>query len=333
MRMRFFYFLIIVSGIQVIYSGCGTRYDGGTIPETPANLTEINSEYDDYNSYLHMINSEMPLIFSTNRQSKGGDFDFIYYYLDINRDLDNGKYYIGETDYKGDSYLRSAHLFNALSHANTPGFDEFGPYMFFGKDPFPYSNKSIFMYSNNQEGSQDIKFVDNLNSQNYTEPQSITFLNSDKDDAYPSVSADSSAIYFCSNRGGDFDIYRADIDNKISFYENITGKKDKTITKELTLSTSSDDKCPYVNGNLIVFISNRPGGYGGYDLYYSQFVNGTWTEPKNFGEKINSAYNEYRPVVQELFEFTNDFMLFSSDRPGGKGGFDLYYVGIPKMIK
>ena len=31
------------------------------------------------------------------------------------------------------------------------------------------------------------------------------------------------------------------------------------------------------------------------------------------------------------YEFNNDFMIFSSNRPGGLGGFDLYYVGIPDI--
>jgi hypothetical protein len=34
-----------------------------------------------------------------------------------------------------------------------------------------------------------------------------------------------------------------------------------------------------------------------------------------------------------FYEYQNDLMLFSSDRPGGKGGYDLYYVGIAGMIQ
>jgi hypothetical protein len=81
----------------------------------------------------------------------------------------------------------------------------------------------------------------------------------------------------------------------------------------------------------MVFTSNRPGGYGGYDLYYSKFDGQSWSEPVNFGEDINTEYDEFRPVALQVFDFKNDVMLFSSDRPGGKGGFDLYYVGIDKI--
>ena len=95
-----------------------------------------------------------------------------------------------------------------------------------------------------------------------------------------------------------------------------------------------DDKCSFIISDFMVFASNRAGGYGGYDLYYSRFENGVWNAPINFGEKINSEYDEFRPIVRALGDstyFKNDFMLFSSNRPGGKGGFDLYYTGIQKV--
>ena len=74
----------------------------------------------------------------------------------------------------------------------------------------------------------------------------------------------------------------------------------------------------------MVFTSNRPGGLGGYDLYYSVFRNGKWSSPVNLGPRINTASDEYRPIIGYDPDFTNQFMMFSSNRPGGKGGFDLY---------
>ena len=98
------------------------------------------------------------------------------------------------------------------------------------------------------------------------------------------------------------------------------------------MSSSSEDKCPYVNGKLLTFSSNRPGGYGGFDLYYSLFENGSWSAPINFGNKINTAFDEYRPISLHIQNFDNNLLIFSSDRPGGKGGFDLYYTGIKQLI-
>ena len=94
------------------------------------------------------------------------------------------------------------------------------------------------------------------------------------------------------------------------------------------LSSEFDDKCPSITNNILVFTSNRAGGYGGYDLYYSYFENENWCEPVNLGSEINTEYDEYRPITNSLVNFENNMMIFSSNRPGGKGGFDLYYVGI-----
>jgi len=78
----------------------------------------------------------------------------------------------------------------------------------------------------------------------------------------------------------------------------------------------------------MVFSSNRPGGLGGYDLYYSTLKGGKWSSPVNMGPRINTSSDEYRPVIGTSPDFTNMYLMFSSNRPGGKGGFDLYFTGV-----
>ena len=49
----------------------------------------------------------------------------------------------------------------------------------------------------------------------------------------------------------------------------------------------------------------------------------------NFGAVINTEFDEYRPALfEEDVDNDRDMMVFSSDKPGGKGGFDLYFVGV-----
>jgi hypothetical protein len=101
------------------------------------------------------------------------------------------------------------------------------------------------------------------------------------------------------------------------------------ILMDSSLSGSSNDKCPFIFENRMVFASDRAGGFGGFDLYYSNFENGEWSEPVNFGERINTGFDEYRPVlIDEGVSQTQTMMVFSSNRTGGKGGFDLYFAGI-----
>ncbi|MEZ5041444.1 MAG: tetratricopeptide repeat protein [Saprospiraceae bacterium] len=66
----------------------------------------------------------------------------------------------------------------------------------------------------------------------------------------------------------------------------------------------------FYNDTLLLFSSNRPGGYGGRDLYKSSLKNGRWSSPVNLGPDINTAYDETTPFLARdghtLFFSTND---------------------------
>ncbi|MBX7225408.1 MAG: hypothetical protein K1X55_05215 [Chitinophagales bacterium] len=53
------------------------------------------------------------------------------------------------------------------------------------------------------------------------------------------------------------------------------------------------------DGKRIFFISDMPGGIGGTDIYYADFIGGKWSEPKNLGPAINTKGNETFPVIEE----------------------------------
>ncbi len=315
-----------------------------TFSETPVALDEFNTAYDDYNSALPVAGENSPLLFSTNRVSAGRDFDFICKFLSVSFDFKKDKLHVGEnTFYGGDFFHANANLNAAVSKVNSTA-DQLGPYLipqsFISARNYDDRYQSyIFLYSSNEEGNQDIRFTHNLYAKEYIPPKTISFLNSAQDDAYPFITKDSSSLYFCSNRGGNFDIYSVGLDANKGVIAELERSTPRLVTKETVLSSGSDDKCPFIFGNVMIFTSNRPGGFGGYDLYYSIFKNGVWSVPVNFGSKINTASDEYRPVLKLMDDreydfknvFTNDFMIFSSNRPGGKGGFDLYYVGVPRL--
>jgi hypothetical protein len=318
------------------------KYHIGTFPEMPVNMGDINSEYDDYNSDSPIQGGSIPLCFSSNRVSKGINYDIIYKYIDVIWSKKTGELNVSE-NFTGslDNFTANANLMDAVKSVNTM-YNEFGPYLIPQGDGYIKVGSGwkshqdfIFLYSSDEPGDLDIKFTQNLESTEYSRPMDIVFLNSEKDDAYPTLNSDSSEIYFCSNRESNFDIYRANVMKETNLLAAFSDSTARTITKELQLSSDYNDKCPFIVGNLLVFTSDRPGGFGGFDLYYSEFVDGSWSLPVNFGDKINTAYDEYRPIVRAYFkhEFTNDFMIFSSNRPGGKGGFDLYYTGIKKMTE
>lgn len=82
------------------------------------------------------------------------------------------------------------------------------------------------------------------------------------------------------------------------------------------------------DGNRMYFSSDRPGGYGQLDIWYTDWANGEWTLPVNAGPEINSPGNELYPTI------TNERLFFSSDRRDeGYGGLDVYYVSLVLDIK
>ena len=132
--------------------------------------------------------------------------------------------------------------------------------------------------------------------------------------------------FFCSNRKGDFDIYQLSSENNANIYNLLYNDSTAKSESIYQLNSNKEDKCPFINWNIMVFASNRDGGFGGYDLYYSKFIDNEWSEPVNFGESINSKFDEFRPI-----SIDNNVMIFSSNRPCGKGGFDLYIVRITNI--
>ena len=334
--------LVFILFSVVLYAcpfGTKYRYHEGTFPKTPVNLGDINSAYDDYNSTSPVMGGIAPLCFSSNRGSSGRNFDIIYKVIDVEMSKSNGKLSVEEDNAANpDVYMGNTSIYKALQTINTQK-NELGPYLIpqgqandLETYPF-YYNKYILLYATDETGNLEIKLTQNLSNGTYSSPVNLKLINSNRDDAYPALNADNSMIYFCSDRETDFDIYSVNLNNNLDLLAELTDSSAVTVSKEQSLSSDYDDKCPFIMDNLMVFTSNRSGGYGGFDLYYSIFTDGSWSSPVNFGDKINSPYDEYRPIVKPYDEFTNDFMVFSSNRPGGKGGYDLYYVGINKMTE
>lgn len=73
------------------------------------------------------------------------------------------------------------------------------------------------------------------------------------------------------------------------------------------------------DGKLLYFASNKPGGYGGTDLYKTLFNGNSWDEPVNLGSSINTAGNELFPYL-----LLDSILYFSSTGHAGLGGLDIY---------
>lgn len=317
------------------------NFDKAIIPLVPQNIYAVNSIYDDYNSTIVVINARhsFVIIFSTNRMSQGDNYDLVSFDCELSMDLLEGHFEF--STYGPNEGIRN---FN-LNEINSE-FNELGPYAIFDDvSEFwynPETQSDVFttiethrriFYANDRNGHLDIycSFYHEYHQEDITlvDHVNMSSINSAFDDAYPTIMADSmngEILYFTSNRDGDYDIFSAvGLDNDF-----VDLAASVTITKVPGLSSEADDKCPNTSGDLMVLASNRDGGYGGFDLYYSVYNGDDWSAPVNLGPAINTEYDEYRPVIVPGYEkeFSHDLLIYSSNRPGGQGGYDLYYVGI-----
>ena len=83
---------------------------------------------------------------------------------------------------------------------------------------------------------------------------------------------------------------------------------------------------PAINesGDTLFFASDKPGGFGETDLYFSVRKNQKWSEPENLGSSINTSEKEEFPFVTGS-SYPGRFLIFASTGHNSAGGFDLFY--------
>ncbi|WP_247237184.1 hypothetical protein [Telluribacter sp. SYSU D00476] len=317
------------------------RRPNGKFQETPVNLDVINSDTDDYNSNIPINWGGQDYILFSSKRARGDKFNLVLKPLALAYD-DKAKQLTASIGNFGLSHLaKDEDFYERLMKKANQDCNVLGPVTYSivqersaaGPDE---QGRHLLLYADDSKGDLQIKFVHNFNDKYIPEgPFEVSWLNSSKDDAYPTFSGDFSTLYFCSNRDGNFDIFEVAIPtDKKQLLQTLLSDKPLPVTKNTRLSSPADDKCPHLpggwsrsNDNVMYFVSDRSGGYGGFDIYYSTRVNGQWKQPVNIGSRINTTYDEYRPTTLREGDFEYHVGIFSSNRPGGKGGFDLYVVG------
>ena len=150
-------------------------------------------------------------------------------------------------------------------------------------------------------------------------------INSQVHEGPVSFSRDANFLYFTRNNleGG---IPKSNSRDKVTLkiYEAKRGKYDWQDIRSLPFN-SDEYSCVHpslsADGFRLFFASNMPGGYGGYDLYYTEKKMDSWSQPINLGAAVNTTGNELFPFIHE-----SGLLFFSSNGHEGKGGLDLFMV-------
>ncbi len=163
-----------------------------------------------------------------------------------------------------------------------------------------------------------------------TTPQPLSALNSKYNDGPACFSADGKTVFFTRNmlneKNGlvknessvnNFEIYTSTLING----EWSTPQLVSFDSKEYSVGHPALSS----NGTRLYFVSDMPGGFGGTDIYFSQFnaATGKWGAPVNAGENVNTSENEMFPTVFKAVDNT-EYLYFSSEGRPGMGGLDIY---------
>ncbi len=111
--------------------------------------------------------------------------------------------------------------------------------------------------------------------------------------------------------------------NKLGIFYAVYDGTDWSKVRELRINNEwYNVTTPWLSpdGKKLFFASDKPGGFGGSDLYYCQWRNDYWEDPVNLGSVINTKGNESYPFINSAGEF-----FFSSDGHPGIGGKDIFF--------
>ncbi len=178
----------------------------------------------------------------------------------------------------------------------------------------------------------DIYKADYNNDGTVTNATTATKLNSQYHDGPLTITADGNTVYFTSDsfREKKFEKDKA---NKLKLGRNSIFKTTKNgdswgdaemlsfNSKEFSNSNPSVSR----DGKTLYFSSDRPGSLGGIDLWkVAVNEDGTYGEPQNLGNKVNTEGNESFPFIAD----DNKTLYFASSGKQGLGGLDVYQIDL-----
>jgi hypothetical protein len=280
-------------------------------PESPRPIEGLNSPYNDYNAAAPEQSADEELIFSSDRGSR--------------RDYDLWTLRVG---FVRDEAAAIGAVKPYLPKIMSPN-GEFGPV-----ELLEHERRLVFASDRaGGTGKLDLWFYW-LDKQQA--PQQLPGVNTSHNDAYWTSLPQAQQAYFASDRGGShYDIYRL---------SPAYGGKSPVIERVNELASPADDTAPHlfareertepervslnpgrkrkaaqkVIRKYLLFASNRDGK--DFDLYCSRLDGAHWSAPQPL--RVNTEYEEFRPILA----VDGEVILFSSNRPGGKGGMDLYFA-------
>ncbi|MDD7884429.1 OmpA family protein [Flavivirga sp. 57AJ16] len=194
---------------------------------------------------------------------------------------------------------------------------------------FTPDQKTVYYTRSSKENSMEYKLykavLEEGSHGNWINEQLLNINRKNVSIENPFMSPKGDKLYFSSNMPesiGGYDIYVSNIntDGTLSTPENL-GSTINTLLDEKYPSLSMDSKYLY-------FSSKGHDNMGGFDLFISKILSSGYRTPRNMGSTINTPYDEIA-----YFLAAKNKGYVSSNRPSGKGGFDIYTATNDEIIQ
>ena len=223
-------------------------------------------------------------------------------FISLSKYRSNINYYINNTNNQLIYYIKNDSI-NRWYYQYSPYFDQ-------------NVNKLFFTVREGGNLFDDENIVTaSLSDNNFTDFKPYITLNSENNEGTPSFSDDGKFMVFTSCemdfKNNSCDIYYSQMK------DNLWSKPRKF---DDNINSAFWDSQPFMYDGTLYFVSNRPGGVGGRDIYYSVIKeDGSFSKALNFRE-VNTKHEEVSPVVNDAIFY------FSSNRDNSYGGYDIYLL-------
>lgn len=268
------------------------------------NVKPLNTAQDDIAPSITTDGSE--IIFSSNRPNDNDPNEFDEY------DHDIYSAFIEDGEWSSIKPIRGS--------VNSPDDDVV--------NNLSYDGTRLLLHKKN-DGQEDI-FESVLDGAQWSYPEVMPRQISSKKskEMYASYGHDGYNIYF--SRGNESRNNGTDI-----MYSGMRNKMEKnygaaTMISQVNSKFNDGPVYMHIDGETMYLASQGHESLGGYDIFVSHKNQGVWSRPENMGYPINTPYDDF------FFASTasGKYAYISSNRKGGKGGFDIYKVtfwGPPKQ--
>ena len=272
----------------------------------------INSKFSDFGSFIYKNNLFFASTKGLDETKKYGwnKEPFLDLFQVSIKDIDN-KLEFGKAD------LIKASKVNSDYHEATVAITNNGKTMYFTRDNVTRRNKLNF----DKKGTTHLKIYKATRFEGSWENIKELPINDEVySTGHPALSPDNKKLFFVSDRKGGFgqtDIYEVDIleNNKFSQPKNLGSK----------VNTAGREMFPFVSiDSTFYFSSDGRLNLGLLDIYKSNIIKDSISEPQNLGAPYNSGYDDFAFFVNSSNDNKRSYL--SSNRPGGNGNDDIYTV-------